>query len=106
MGYPSPSAFLKKYVVFFGGLAVWHGIRVMVDAVNHADWPDDVHMVVIVDASCLPATGGGGNPKLHVGQASVQGHPGLCRPGPGGSGTPISNPGGRSDTGLGFVKAV
>ena len=37
----------KPYVVFFGALAVWHGARMMLEAINHPAWPADVDLVVI-----------------------------------------------------------
>lgn len=37
----------KPYVAFFGALAVWHGARMMLDAIADPAWPDGVDLVVI-----------------------------------------------------------
>ena len=38
-----------SYIVFLGGLAAWHGIGTMVEAVRSSDWPQAVHLVIIGD---------------------------------------------------------
>lgn len=44
---PRPSSAPERYAVFFGGLAAWHGVPVMVDAARHPDWPAGVSLLVI-----------------------------------------------------------
>lgn len=44
---PKPSGLPDVYAIFFGGLSTWHGVQFMINAVNHANWPDQVHLVVI-----------------------------------------------------------
>ena len=49
----------RPYALFFGGLARWHGVEVMLDAVRSPDWPTGVELVIagpIVDPSLGPAT--------------------------------------------------
>ncbi len=48
-GVSRPAAAPSRYAVFFGGLAAWHGVLVMVEAAQHADWPADVSLVIIGD---------------------------------------------------------
>lgn len=38
-----------NYVIFFGGLARWHGVSVMLDAVNDGSWPKDMLLLIIGD---------------------------------------------------------
>ena len=37
----------KSFVVFFGSLTHWHGVDVMMEAIRHPDWPKGVELVVI-----------------------------------------------------------
>jgi glycosyltransferase involved in cell wall biosynthesis len=47
-GLPRPSdAPTSRYVLFFGGLTRWHGIETMLEAIQDANWPDDVQLVII-----------------------------------------------------------
>ena len=46
---PKPTDAPKKYVVFFGGLARWHGVHVMLRAAQRDDWPHNVKMLIIGD---------------------------------------------------------
>lgn len=39
----------KSYVVFFGGLTIWHGIETMLSALRSKDWPDGIALVVVGD---------------------------------------------------------
>ena len=44
----------RPYVVFFGGMARWHGVEVMVEAARSRSWPGEVELVIagpLVDAS-------------------------------------------------------
>lgn len=43
---PSPNI-TRKYVIFFGSLAKWHGVDFMIDAANQPQWPKDVDLLFI-----------------------------------------------------------
>ena len=45
----SDRALPSRYVVFFGGLASWHGVDCMLDAVVRPEWPTDVSLVIVGD---------------------------------------------------------
>ena len=99
---PSPPGVPERYVVFFGGLARWHGIPLMLDAINHPDWPDAVHLVVIGDGQCSALVHDAAlrNPKIHaVGRVTYRNIPPYVAHAMAGL-VPISNPGRRSETGL------
>ena len=53
----------RPYVAFVGALAPWQGVEVMVDALGHPSWPDDVALVVAGDGVlrelCLESRGHG-----------------------------------------------
>jgi len=59
---PKPLDAPDQYVVFFGGLARWHGVHVMLRAVKREDWPNSVKMVII----------GEGQKTKHVEQAAAK----------------------------------
>ncbi len=44
-----PENLPEVYAIFFGGLSTWHGVQFMINAVNHTEWPHQVHLVVIGD---------------------------------------------------------
>lgn len=46
---PLPSSLRKPYALFFGALAPWQGIDVMLAAVNHPAWPDRVSLAIAGD---------------------------------------------------------
>ncbi len=57
----------KPFVVFFGALAVWHGARMMLEAIAHPDWPTGVDLVVIgagADSPLVEAAAAA-NPRIH-----------------------------------------
>jgi len=90
------------YAVFFGGLARWHGVETMLAAVAHADWPAGVVLTVIGDGREGPRVreAAARNPAVvFAGYRPYAEVPGwvagaLCGL------VPISDPGGRSRTGL------
>jgi glycosyltransferase involved in cell wall biosynthesis len=91
-----------RFVIFFGGLARWHGVPVMIDAVNHPDWPQDVHLVVIGDGQCSDMIHAAAktNPRIHMlGRMANTDMPAYIVPAIAGL-VPITNPGQRSDSGL------
>lgn len=101
-GYPKPENLPDKYVIFFGGLTAWHGVRLMIEAVNAAAWPDDVHLVVIgdgIDGPALRKAAEINSRILPLGKMKYQDIPAYIGSAIAGL-VPITNPGGRSDTGL------
>ncbi|SLM50300.1 Glycosyl transferase, group 1 [Nitrospira japonica] len=95
-----------RYVVFFGGLAHWHGISTLVAATGDASWPADVSLVIVGDGSGTSTLEQaardnkklvllGRRPYAEVGSVVAGALAGLV---------PISNPGGRSMTGLAPLK--
>lgn len=99
---PRPENLPDRYAIFFGGLAAWHGVPVMLDAIQHSSWPYDLDLVIIGDGPCGDKVrdAAKNNPRIHaLGKkpyreiAAYVGHAlvGLV---------PISNPGDRSSTGL------
>ncbi|MCB1562586.1 MAG: glycosyltransferase family 4 protein [Alphaproteobacteria bacterium] len=54
-GLSRPEDAPKRYVVFFGGLTRWHGVPVMLGAVQSAGWPENVKLVVIGDGQETPS---------------------------------------------------
>ncbi len=97
-----PDGLPDFYVIFFGGLSEWHGVPVMLDAILHPDWPNSVHLVVIGEGVCSPILRERAkhDPRIHVlGKVPHEDIPGYVVSAIAGL-VPISNPGGRSDTGL------
>lgn len=43
----SELALPERYAVFFGALARWQGIRTLLEAAEHPEWPEDVSLVVV-----------------------------------------------------------
>jgi glycosyltransferase involved in cell wall biosynthesis len=39
----------RPYAVFVGGLAPWHGIKTLIEAVQHDEWPESVKLVIVGD---------------------------------------------------------
>lgn len=56
-----PAGLPERYVVFFGALAEWHGVNVMLDALGSDQWPAGVSLVV---------AGGGGTMTGRVERAA------------------------------------
>ncbi len=90
------------YVIFFGGLAAWHGLNVMQEALSCIEWPRDIHLVVIGDGPGKSeleqlATK---DQRLHIlGTRPYATIPAYIGASIGGL-VPITNPGKRSETGL------
>jgi glycosyltransferase involved in cell wall biosynthesis len=53
-GVPAPRGLPSRYALYFGVLAPWQGLRIVMDAVESADWPDDLALVVIGDGDERP----------------------------------------------------
>jgi glycosyltransferase involved in cell wall biosynthesis len=96
----------KPYAVFVGGLARWHGVPTMLSAAQDPAWPAGVHLVIVGDgqergmvdeavARCSHIVGVGRIPYAEV-PGIIAGS--LCAL------VPISDPGGRSQTGLAPIK--
>lgn len=54
-GLPAQADLPRTYAIFFGALAVWQGIPIMLEAVDSADWPSDVSLVIAGDGPLRPA---------------------------------------------------
>lgn len=95
-----------RYVVFFGGLARWHGISTLVAAVQESCWPRDVSLVIVGEGSGTSALeqAARGNAKLVLLGRRPYAEVGAIVAGALGGLVPISNPGGRSITGLAPLK--
>lgn len=100
---PRPTAVPSQcYAIFFGGLARWHGVDTMLAAVMHPDWPADIRLVIIGNGqeNDKVQAAADTNPNiLFQGYRPYDEIPGwivgaLCGL------VPISDPGGRSRTGL------
>ncbi len=90
------------YVVFFGGLAQWHGVDTMLAAAAHPDWPDGVSLVIVGDGqerSKVAAAARASERIVAVGYRPYEEVPGFVAPALTGLVT-ISDPRGRSRTGL------
>jgi glycosyltransferase involved in cell wall biosynthesis len=96
----------EPFVVFFGGLTGWHGIDLMLKAVRDPRWPAGVELVIIgagaqeavvreaVDAG-LPVRWLGYRPHEEIPELIAGAIAGL---------SPITNPRGRSSTGVSPLK--
>lgn len=96
----------KPYVVFFGALAVWHGARMMLDAVAHEAWPQGVDLVIIGDGadSALVEAAAAADPRiLWLGRQPYKRIPALIVGAIAGL-VPIVDVQGRAQTGLAPLK--
>lgn len=94
------------FVAFFGGLTSWHGVDLMLDALRHPNWPAGVQLLVIgagaqqhlvqqaVQAG-LPVRWLGYRPHEQIPELIAGAIAGLI---------PITNPRGRSSTGVSPLK--
>lgn len=99
---PAPGLPDGPYVVFFGGLAAWHGVAPMLAAAGHPSWPRGVDLVVVGDGQERDKVreAAAANPSVHaVGYQPYATVPGFVAPALCGLCT-ISDPRGRSRTGL------
>jgi glycosyltransferase involved in cell wall biosynthesis len=96
----------SPFAVFFGGLTAWHGVDLMLDAVRHPNWPAGVELVVIgagahehlvqaAMSSGLPVRWLGYRPHEQIPELVAGAIAGLI---------PITNPRGRSSTGISPLK--
>lgn len=99
----APETLPDKYAVFFGGLAAWHGIDVMMDALACEEWPVSTHMVVIGDGPAIQSLKKGPRKNrdlLHIlGKRQYHEIPSYVKNSLCGL-IPISDPENRSQTGL------
>lgn len=96
----------RPYVVFVGGLTVWHGIGCMIDAVAHHEWPEEVNLVVVGDGPEAPRlrNAAAANQKIiPLGRLPYEDIPGLVAGALAGL-CPIVDVGQRSATGLAPLK--
>jgi glycosyltransferase involved in cell wall biosynthesis len=103
---PADSAPAEPFVVFFGGLTHWHGVDVMVDAVRHPSWPAGITLVVIgtgVRQHLVEDAVRAGLPIRWLGYRPYEQIPGLLAGAIAGL-IPMTNPLGRSSTGMNPLK--
>ena len=103
---PIDSAPQEPFVVFFGGLTHWHGVDVMVDAIRHPDWPAGIRLVVIGTGVCqnlVEDAVRAGLPVRWLGYRPYEQIPGLIAGAIAGL-IPMTNPLGRSSTGMNPLK--
>jgi glycosyltransferase involved in cell wall biosynthesis len=96
----------NPFVVFFGALAVWHGARMMLEAVEHPDWPDSVDLVIIGEGADSPLVEAvsARNPRIRrLGRRPYESIPGLIVGALAGL-VPIVDVSGRAATGLAPLK--
>lgn len=96
----------KPYVVFFGALAVWHGAGMMLEAVEHKDWPEGVDLLVIGAGADSPKVEAAAaqNPRIrYIGRQPYTAIPGLIVDALAGL-VPIVDVSGRAQTGLAPLK--
>jgi glycosyltransferase involved in cell wall biosynthesis len=96
----------EPFVVFFGGLTEWHGIDVMVDALRHPSWPAGLRLVVIgtgVRQNLVEDAVRAGLPIRWLGYRPYEQIPGLIAGAIAGL-IPMTNPLGRSSTGMNPLK--
>ncbi len=94
------------FVVFFGGLTDWHGVDVMVDAVRDPAWPAGLQLVIIgtgVRQHLVEAAVQSGLPIRWLGYQPYEEIPGLIAGAIAGL-IPMTNPLGRSSTGMNPLK--
>lgn len=96
----------KPFVVFFGALAVWHGARMMLEALAHPHWPAGVDLVIIgagVDSPIIESAAAA-DPRIHyIGRQPYKRVPGLVVGALVGL-VPIVDVSGRAQTGLAPLK--
>jgi glycosyltransferase involved in cell wall biosynthesis len=94
------------FAVFFGGLTQWHGVDLMLSAIRHPDWPQNVELVVIGDgarAKDVRDAEAAGLPVRWLGYRAHEQIPELIAGAVAGL-IPITNPRGRSSTGISPLK--
>jgi glycosyltransferase involved in cell wall biosynthesis len=105
-GVPAGRSLPARYAIFVGGLAPWHGIATLLAAARAPDWPTDVSLVVVGDGPEAPRVreAAAQNPRIvMLGRLAYRDVPGLIAGAVAGI-VPISDPGGRSRTGLAPIK--
>jgi glycosyltransferase involved in cell wall biosynthesis len=63
----STMALAAEYAVYFGGLTRWHGVEVILDAIQLPQWPADVGLVIIGDGQLRDLVGARAatDPRIH-----------------------------------------
>lgn len=96
----------NPFVVFFGALAVWHGARMMLETIEHPDWPAKVDLVVIGAGADSPLVDAAASddPRIHcLGRQPYERVPSLIVGALAGL-VPIVDVSGRAATGLAPLK--
>lgn len=97
---------VAPFAVFFGGLTAWHGVDLMIDALRHPAWPNGVELVVIgagANEGKVQEAERSGLPVRWLGYRPYEQIPGLIAGAIAGL-IPITNPSGRSSTGISPLK--
>lgn len=92
----------RPYVLFFGGLTRWHGVDTMLGALTRPDWPQGLELVIagpIVDESLRASVDAAPAGAVYLGLRPQAELPPLIR-GAVAALVPISDPAGRSATGV------
>jgi glycosyltransferase involved in cell wall biosynthesis len=96
----------RPFVVFFGALAVWHGARMMLEALAHPEWPAGVDLLIVGAGADSPivAAAAAADPRIHyIGRQPYKRVPGLVVGALAGL-VPIVDVSGRAKTGLAPLK--
>lgn len=103
---PADRVTKNTYVVFFGALAVWHGARMMLQAIEHPDWPENVDLLIIgagADSPLIEDAAAANSRILYIGRQPYKRIPGLIVGALAGL-VPIVDVSGRATTGLAPLK--
>ncbi len=96
----------NMFVVFFGALAVWHGARMMMDAIEHPEWPENVDLLIIgagADSPVIEDAAARNSRIRYIGRQPYKRVPGLIVSALAGL-VPIVDVSGRASTGLAPLK--
>lgn len=103
---PPRASLPAKFVVFFGGLALWHGVDTMLAALSTRSWPQDTDLVVVGDGQLGPmvSRAAESNPRLHwLGRVKYAEVPGIVSRALAGL-VAVANVSGRGKTGMFPIK--
>ena len=96
----------QPYAIFFGALAAWQGLDTLLAAVEDANWPAEVSLVIAGDGAVRPLVEAAAkaNPRVqYIGKIPYRRMPAIVAGSIVGI-SPQNNLGGRSSTGLSPVK--
>jgi glycosyltransferase involved in cell wall biosynthesis len=96
----------RPYALFFGALAAWQGLEVLLRAVDEAVWPSDVTLIIVGDGAERPrveAAAAASSKIRYLGKVSYRSMPGIVAGSLVGI-SPQTDLGGRAVTGLSPIK--